>query len=99
MKLVPLIKRECVFACILKEIVNLRPVFVFQQKFDTLCFIFNLPVLQLITPRTGSLVWGTEEELSEEKSFFLHFPIQLIFSMMTFTLVIVWPFLENSWIL
>ena len=35
----------CILACILKEIGNLRPVFVFQQKIDTLCFIFNLPVL------------------------------------------------------
>ena len=30
--------------------------FLFQQKIDTVCFIFNLPVLKLITWRTGSLV-------------------------------------------
>ena len=88
-----------ILACIFEEIGNLWPVFLFQQKIDTLCFISNLPVLQLITPPTGSLVWGVEKELSDEKSLFLHFPIQIIFSMMRFTLVIVWPFLENCWIL
>ena len=59
-----------ILACIFKEIGNLWPVFLFQHKIDTLCFIFNLPVLKLITLQTGSLVWGIEE-----KSLFLHFPI------------------------
>ena len=35
----------CILTCIFKEIGNLWPVFLFQQKIDTLCFIFNLPVL------------------------------------------------------
>ena len=67
MKLVPLKEEVCILACIFKEIGNIWPVFLFQQKIDTLCFIFNLPVLKLITLQKGSLVWSTEEESSEEK--------------------------------
>ena len=89
----------CILACIFGEIGYLWPVFFFQQKIDTLSFIFNLPVLKLITLPTGLLVWGIEEESSEEKSLFLHSPIQIIFSMMRFTLVTVRPFPENCWII
>ena len=51
----------CILACIFKEIGNLWPVLLFQQKIDTFCFIFYLPVLQLITLQSSSLVWGIDE--------------------------------------
>ena len=35
----------CILTCIFKEIGNIWPVFLFQLKIDTLCFIINLPVL------------------------------------------------------
>ena len=63
MKSVPLLEIKCVFQYVFLETLDTCFLHKPQNNAIFLTFFFTLPVLQLISLPTGSLIWGIEDEL------------------------------------